>query len=398
MKTREQKGLEIAAVNKLVRKGNCWLVPSQAGNGNRYRVNLKKQHCTCPDHERREVKCKHLYAVEFTVKRETAPDGTTTVTKTMKVTYAQDWPAYNAAQSEEKDRFTVLLADLCKSIPQPEQGNGRPRLPLSDMTFACAFKVYSGFSSRRFTSDLKNAHTSGFVSRTPHFNSVSNYLADAAMTPILKELISLSSLPLKAVETDFAVDSSGFSTCRFVRWYNKKYGRTLDNREWVKVHLMVGVQTKIVTSAEVSGWAAHDSPFFTPLVDATAKNFRIAEVSADKAYLGHKNLATVEQAGAVPFIMFKKNTLIPTGDSLWARMYHFYAYNRETFLAHYHKRSNVETAMSMIKGKFGDAVRSKSTIAQANEVLCKVLCHNICVLIHSIHALDIEPTFHLAAS
>ena len=74
-------------------------------------------------------------------------------------------------------------------------------------------------------------------------------------------------------------------------------------------------------------------------------------------------------------------------------MYHLYAYNRETFLAHYHKRSNVETAMSMIKGKFGDAIRSKSTIAQANEVLCKVLCHNICVLIHSIHALGIESNF-----
>jgi hypothetical protein len=247
MKTREQKGLEIAAVNKLARKGNCWLVPSQAGNGTRYRVNLKKQHCTCPDHESRDVKCKHIYAVEFTVKRETAPDGTTTVTKTMKVTYGQDWTAYNAAQSEEKGRFTVLLADLCKNIPQPEQDNGRPRLPLSDMAFACAFKVYSGFSSRRFTSDLKEAHAGGFVSRTPHFNSVSNYLADAAMTPILKELISLSSLPLKAVETDFAVDSSGFSTSRFIRWFNKKYGRTLDNREWVKVHLMVGVQTKIVT-------------------------------------------------------------------------------------------------------------------------------------------------------
>jgi hypothetical protein len=50
------------------------------------------------------------------------------------------------------------------------------------------------------------------------------------------------------------------------------------------------------------------------------------------------------------------------------------------FLTHYHKRSNVETAFSMIKGKFGDAVRSTSDMGQLNEVLCKVLCHHLCVI------------------
>jgi len=74
-------------------------------------------------------------------------------------------------------------------------------------------------------------------------------------------------------------------------------------------------------------------------------------------------------------------------------MYHFYQYNRQTFLAHYHKRSNVETTFSMIKGKFGGATQSKTLVAQTNEVLCKVLCHNICCLISSIYELGIEPTF-----
>jgi len=49
----------------------------------------------------------------------------------------------------------------------------------------------------------------------------------------------------------------------------------------------------------------------------------------------------------------------------------------------------------MIKGKFGVAVRSKSDIGQLNEVLCKVLCHNLCVLIQAIHELGIEPAFSL---
>jgi len=187
----------------------------------------------------------------------------------MKVTCTQDWTAYNAAQSEEKTRFGILLADLCKGIPHPvHEGKGRPALPLADMIFASAYKVYTDFSSRRFTSDLRDANTDGLVTSTPHFNSVTNYLADPNMTPILKHLVMGSSLPLKAVETEFAVDSSGFTTSRFIRWFNKKYGKEIDNREWVKEHLMCCVSTHIVTSVDISGWEANDTTYFVPLLES----------------------------------------------------------------------------------------------------------------------------------
>ena len=307
------------------------------------------------------------------------------------------WAAYNAAQSEEKTRFVALLADLCNTVPQPPRlpGAGRSRLPLSDMLFAAAYKVYVGFSSRRFTCDLHNAYTDGLIDSKPHFNSVSRYLSDPALTDTLKYLVALSSLPLKAVESDFAVDSSGFSTSRFVRWYSKKHGNVTDNREWVKVHLMCGVNTKVVTSVEVSGWTAHDTNYFVPLVERTAGNFQLGDVLADKAYLSRKNFKAVEELGGTPFVPFKKNTLEPTieEEPIWAKMYYYFMYNRLTFMEHYHMRSNIESAFSMVKGKFGDSLRAKSDTGQVNEALCKVLCHNICVLIHAIHALNIEPTF-----
>jgi len=68
-------------------------------------------------------------------------------------------------------------------------------------------------------------------------------------------------------------------------------------------------------------------------------------------------------------------------------------FNRETFLQHYHKRSNSETTFSMVKAKFGEVVRAKLPVAQVNEVFCKILCHNLCALIQSIYELGIEPTF-----
>jgi hypothetical protein len=222
---REQRGLIIAAKAKLQRSddGNRWFVPSQTeGCHNTYTVNPDpvKPSCSCPDFTARQLRCKHVYAVEIVTKREYTDDGETqtfTETVTVKKTYKQEWPAYNAAQVNEKSEFQKLLRELCKGVGEPSQKIGRPRLPFEDMIFAVAFKVYSTVSQRRFMSDLRDAHAKGYISKVPHFNSISNYLENEVLTPYLKILIEESSLPLQTVESSFAVDSSGFSTCRFVR-------------------------------------------------------------------------------------------------------------------------------------------------------------------------------------
>ena len=58
--------------------------------------------------------------------------------------------------------------------------------------------------------------------------------------------------------------------------------------------------------------------------------------------------------------------------------------------------SNVETTFHMIKAKFGQRLRSRTLTAQINEALCKVLCHNLCVVIQSFHELGIETNFTAA--
>ena len=68
-------------------------------------------------------------------------------------------------------------------------------------------------------------------------------------------------------------------------------------------------------------------------------------------------------------------------------------YNREEFTDHEHFKSNVESTNFMIKSKFTDLVRSKNWTAQVNEVLLKVLRHNMVVLIKSMYELGIDPQF-----
>ena len=406
MDAREIKGLEIAAKSKLTRRGGMWLVPSQSGIQEKYSVAMseEKPECTCRDYEFRNENCKHIFAVQYTIEREQISDGQTVVTETVKVvrkTYMQNWPAYNAAQTHEKSELQALLYELCRSVEEPEQKRGRPRLSVADTIFSSVFKIYSTVSGRRFSTDLREAKERGYLSKLPHYNSVFRYLESEALTPYLYGLIGLTSLPLRSVETDFAVDSSGFSTGQFMRWFDVKYGKKEDRRMWLKVHLMCGVKTNIVTSVEISDAYANDYNFFKPLADQTAeRGFKMAEISADKAYLGGTNILTAMRHGAMPYIPFKSNSTAgmtnstySAKSSVWTRMFHFYNLHREEFLQHYHKRSNVETTFHMIKAKFGQRLRSKTLTAQINEALCKVLCHNLCVVIQSAHELGIETNF-----
>src|SRR5262249_31061930 len=139
-------------------------------------------------------------------------------------------------------------------------------------------------------------------------NSIFRYLGDKAVAPILKDLITKSSLPLSAVQGEFRCDSSGFSTSQVERWLDHKWGEARLRHEWGEGHIMCGVKTNIVPAVEIHDKNASDVRQLPQLVATTAEHFTMAEVSADKAYLSAKNVGVIRNAGAMPFIAFKANS------------------------------------------------------------------------------------------
>ncbi|MDQ6787784.1 MAG: transposase [Acidobacteriota bacterium] len=403
LNVRELRGLDIANRYTIKQENGMWFIPSTSGKSTRYKVDLKSQKCDCPDFEIRRQKCKHIFAAEYAFEQDFLSELSTediTIPQAYlpaKKTYSQDWKAYNQAQTCEKSEFQLLLAELCKGVGEPSQEKGRPRLPLEDMIFSCVYKVYSMFSLRRFNTDLKEAHKKGFICRTPNNKSLSRYFGMEVLTPYLKMLIEESSLPLTEIEKSFAVDASGLSTSQGFTWLHAKYTepRLINKKDWLKIHICCGTKTNIISAVEVTERHEADSNYFEPLVKATAQNFEMVEVSADKAYLSRANMQTAIDNNAVPYIAWKANSRATNkeGNHLWNKLFHYYALNQEKFFEHYHKRSNVETTFSMLKAKFGGSLRSKTRTAQINEALCKILAHNICVLNQSMFELGIKPEF-----
>jgi hypothetical protein len=210
---RQQKGLEIAIGCRIQESPKGFIVPSQSGQGS-YLVTLKEAAATytCPDFELRRQRCKHIYAVEYTLTREQQPDGATVVTQTTRVTYRQDWPLYNAAQTHERAHFLELLRGLCDGIVQPPQPLGRRRHLLADVVFSLVCKVYSMRSGRRSMSDLRGEDLKQFLGTVPHYNTVFRCLEDPSLTLLLKTLIEESATPLlnfaKVIESLIASQTS----------------------------------------------------------------------------------------------------------------------------------------------------------------------------------------------
>ena len=320
---RKERGYEVAATSLIVETEKGWKVPSQSGGGN-YLVksNGFNATCTCPDYKNGN-KCKHLWAVEFVITEKVKPK----VEKSKRETYGQDWAAYDKATTNQKALFMELLSDLTNMIEPPSYSFGRPSLPINDMIFASAMKVYSTFSLRRFMGDIETASSKNYVSITPCYSSIGHFMQRENLTPILEELVTITSLPFSSIETDFAVDSSGFGTSEFQRWFSFKYGKEMKTKKWVKCHIMTGIKTNIITSVRITSEVDNDSPQLESLVKDTSYNFNISEVSADKAYLSKRNLEAIESYGAVPYIPFKSNSKASGKGALWYKMYHYFMFN-----------------------------------------------------------------------
>ena len=137
-------------------------------------------------------------------------------------------------------------------------------------------------------------------------------------------MIETSALPLRAVESKFATDSTGFATTSYQSWFDHKHKAPKVYAKWVKAHFTVGVKTHIVTAVEIRDKDANDCQLLASMLEVTTRHFKPDEVSADKAYSSKENLEAIANAGSrlheihmKDLSSFKdKGSQVPVGDGI----------------------------------------------------------------------------------
>ena len=156
-------------------------------------------------------------------------------------------------------------------------------------------------------------------------------------------------MPLQAIESDFAVDSRAFPLAALCNGCRRSTAtrKLIEKREWVKVHLMCGVKTNVVTAVEITDRYAGDCPQLQAFSRSDRAELRHEGSLADKAYLSKGNLQAVVDNHAMPYIPFKADSVATRKNKstapLWKQMFHYYSYNQERFMAELsqaHQRGN----------------------------------------------------------
>lgn len=400
--TRECNGRQLASAVRIERVGRLWKVPSQSSGADRYLVDIERGTCTCPDYSLRRETCKHQHAVYFWIAwgRDAAAAAGTEDPVTGPATRKREqyppeegWSLYRASRRNELPWFERLLHSFCARIEGPSRkpGAGRNPLPYCDEIFCAVMKMYINKSADLVEGALVDYANRGLIRSAPHANSISNFLDDPESTELLLPLVSEMAAPLCVAEKgQYAIDATGLSTKRYLRWFDFRGGKYHSEQLWTKLHALVGTRTNAIVAVKIDKTPEGDAKQLQELVLSGLRYHTIEQLSADKAYLKKANFEFLDEMGIVPFIPFQDRNKADPRCEPWTRAFCQFWFDKADWLPLYHRRSNVESTFSSLKQVFGPTLRSRNPDALVNETLCKCIAHNLRCLIRAIFCAKFE--------
>jgi hypothetical protein len=306
---------------------------------------------------------------------------------------------YSLGRAYERTSKGVIIP-----IRQQKYQGGRKGTPFSTRAMALVAKFSHGESTLGMGAVYERMVGEGtlLLREPPCEDTVSAWVNDERLTPILQHCLYLTSQPFREREIACIIDSSKFSQLMTAHAKEVFYGPKDDRpgAHWMKCHAMVGVETMVVMAADFSSSSGttdvHDINFLLPLLSQAQKTYPIEALLADKAYLSEEILQDLWERSIKAVIPLKKRWYRDEGkqyhEATIAHVRWFDQNNNRDFQEIYRLRAKVECLFSLMKRLANGFCQSKGRprevdnpyvpcTAWINETLCKLIYMNLRVTV-----------------
>ncbi len=289
----------------------------------------------------------------------------------------------------EKETFTGTMVSVVDSVDfQEEYKEGRPPISRRDILKALLIMSYHSWSYRRAQTDIRDLYKKELMIKNPNRPSMNRCMNDQKFKNQLQKLIEFTGSYLMENEDTIIFDSTGFSKMLRLSASNMKYSPHRNTRlpplsKTRKLHVVIGKNSKAIICARTSIGTVHDSQYFKELFNniIIEQKYPIKIILADSAYNSKEYFDLCEEHKIEAFFDFKSNHVIGrSGSFLRKRQFNLYHDKPQQWHKTYNARTLIEIVFSAIKRKGKNYLRSRTEVAQDNEMLLKALWYNLCLI------------------
>ena len=191
----------------------------------------------------------------------------------------------------------------------------------------------------------------------------------------IRKVSKYITLHLRRRGIDVAVDSTGFSVKSSSKWFDIRIRRVSDKRDYIKLHIIIDIDSLAILFFTITDWRIHDSKEFHRLIKYLP---RLGKVVGDNGYSSRKNCQLIVDKKGTPYLAFRANiTGICRGTPAWHISIRAFKDNPEEWMEEYHMRSVIESVFASIKRCWGSEIMSKKSWLRRKELAIKVVAYNV---------------------